>query len=166
MRESVSIERLKELLDYDPETGGFRWRVKRNNRVPAGSTAGGPKTFGYLQIEIDGKQYTGHRLAWAMTYGEWPTMQIDHKDADPANNRLENLRLATGTQNNANARLRPDNKTGFKGVTTNPRGKRWRACIRKNGHLHYLGSFDAPEKAHAVYAAAAEKFFGEFSRVR
>ena len=95
--------------------------------------------------------------------GEWCSAVIDHRDGDPSNNRWDNLRRATVSQNNANRRLHRNNKCGFKGVVQNPWG-RFIASIYKNGRRIHLGMFATPEAAHAAYVAAARELFGEFAR--
>jgi hypothetical protein len=88
---------------------------------------------------------------------------IDHRDGDRSNNRWDNLRRATASQNCANRRLPRNNKCGFKGVTRTE-SRRWRAGIHKNGRRRQLGIFSTPQAAHAVYVAAAHKLFGQFAR--
>ncbi len=163
----VTLERLKEVLDYDPATGLFRWKVKRCN-VEAGQVAGHHKGPRYIRINIDLVSYRAHILAWLYMTGEWPPRFIDHRDTDKANNRWENLRLATKSQNMANMPAPKSNRSGFKGVSRyragDSYGKPWQAGISKDGKRMSLGHFATPEEAHAAYAAAAEKFFGEFAR--
>lgn len=94
--------------------------------------------------------------------GEWPADMIDHKNRDRTDNRWENLREATRSQNNANRRA--SSTHGFKGATFNRRQGRWMAQTKVNGKRVYLGYYDTPEEAHAAYVAAAERYFGEFAR--
>lgn len=155
----ISVSYLKEILDYNPETGVFKWIVKGKGRWRA--TAG---TFdaGYMKICINQKMYYSHRLAWAMTYGHWP-LDIDHIDLDKSNNRISNLREApTRGHNSANTTLRSDNTTGYKGVCRHR--KKWEARIGVGGKYKYIGTFATPEEAHEAYCAAAQKYFGEFAR--
>lgn len=104
----LTLERLKELLTYDRSTGEFYWRDDRGPLAPKGSRAGtlnvGPMQ-GYVRICIDGKIYSAARLVWLYHHGSWPAHQVDHKDRDRANNRLENLREATPKQNMRNSSL-------------------------------------------------------------
>lgn len=96
--------------------------------------------------------------------GEWPQVEIDHRDGDPSNNRWLNLRPATHQQNLCNTRLRSDNTTGAKGVVFDKRNGRYRARIYLNKRHVSLGGYDTLEQASAVYAEAARKHFGEFAR--
>ncbi len=157
----VAHARLKAILDYEPNTGVFRWKTAVNgwaskgNAFP-GKIAGRKTGDGYWTIPVDGKNYLSHRLAWFFVTSEWPVKIIDHADGNKLNNRWENLRLATTAQNTANAKLNKNNKSGFKGVSF-ANGK-WQARISVN-----LGAFDTPEEASAAYMRAAKMLWGEFA---
>lgn len=94
--------------------------------------------------------------------GEWPSADVDHKNRDRRDNRWENLRAATRSQNNANRVTTASH--GFKGATYNKRQGRWAAQTKFKGKPVYLGYYDTPEEAHAAYLAAAERLWGEFAR--
>jgi hypothetical protein len=155
--------RLRELLNYDPNTGIFQWRVDRW-RIKAGETAGCLKTAGYVYIRVDGGQYLASRLAWLYMTGEWPVNTIDHRNGDTADNRWDNLRAADHSQQNANRRGRVDSLSGVKGVRYDARVGRWRARIKKNGKEQSLGSFATAADAQAAYARRARELHGEFVR--
>jgi hypothetical protein len=162
-RAGITAERLRELLDYDPETGVFRWRARRGGRAYANAVAGTIACrHGYRQILVDLKLFLAHRLAWLYVYGEWPPGCLDHINRQRDDNRIANLRLATMAQNCANARVRCNNTSGFPGVRKHK--QKWTAYIKYNGRQIHLGMFDAPEKAHKAYRAAAVAYFGEFAR--
>lgn len=150
---TLTAERLRELLDYDPETGRFTWRVRRGP-VPAGGKAGGrPDGSGYSQIRVDGRLHLAHRLAWLYMTGDQPPVEVDHRDTDPMNNRWSNLRASTRSGNNQNVRrARRNNSSGYLGVS--PRDGRWLAQIHANGKKRWLGLFDTPELAHGAYLKA------------
>ena len=158
-----SAERIRELLDYDPLTGVILWRVSPSPNVRAGSVAGAD-CEGYRLIRICGGRYKGHQLVWLYMTGEWPSRQIDHIDTDRANNRWDNLRLATTSQNKANMGRRADNTSGFKGVSWYSRTNRWVAQIGFQGRTKRIGYFQTPEAAHSAYCAEAARLFGEFAR--
>jgi hypothetical protein len=152
-RKTVTAERLRELLHYDPGTGVFV-RVARVSGKRLGVVAGSMTSKGYRQVGIDGGVYLAHRLAWLYMTGEWPAEEIDHRDGDPANNRFDNLRAATHAENQQN-RAPPKNSTsGLIGATWQQRSRRWLAQIDAGGRQVYLGLFDTPEEAHAAYLAA------------
>jgi hypothetical protein len=157
-------ERVRQLLDYDPSTGMFRWRVKPSKRIGIGAVAGSLSSDGHRRIEINRVRYQAHHLAWLLTYGEWPTSVIDHANGDPDDNRIGNLRAATNAQNMQNCRRFSTNSSGFKGVTFCHQTRRWRAHIVVDGRYLHLGWFSSPEEAHAAYVAAAIEHFGEFAR--
>ena len=83
---------MKDLLNYDPDTGDFTWKVSTSNRVRVGQVAGTLRHDGYIRIKVNGKLYLAHRLAWFFVYGVWPVEFLDHIDQDKSNNRINNLR--------------------------------------------------------------------------
>jgi len=162
-----SLSRLRELLSYDPYTGNFHWlsgpgrgRPKASGRL-AGCVA---KHLGYRLIRVDGRLYYAHRLAWLMGHGRESRLEIDHINCVRLDNRLSNLREATGSQNHANVGLSSKNTSGLKGASWMPKRKKWRACISHNGKFIHLGHFDSKEEAHAAYLRASLKIYGEFAR--
>jgi hypothetical protein len=156
------IEGLKELLHYEPDTGLFRWRVDRRNRIKAGGLAGALHHKGYIEIMINRESFRAHRLAWAFYHNQDPGgVQIDHIDENKSNNKIVNLRLAGPGPNKANVGPQKINKLGVKGVYYGD-GK-FKAKICKNGKNYYLGSYDTIEEASNVYCAAAQELFGEFA---
>src|SRR5262249_3674854 len=105
MTSSLTYARLREVLDYDPETGVFRWRVCRGPRA-SGSMAGCPNSDHRIYIKIDGQNYLASPLAYLWMTGTLPDdQQVDHINRDPSDNRWINLRLATHSQNQANGNL-------------------------------------------------------------
>lgn len=159
----ISAEEARQLLDYNPETGTFTWRVGRRGTARVGSIAGRMDSGGYIQISVNGKRYQAHRLAWLVTYGVEPQEHIDHIDGNPSNNRLNNLREASYAQNCRNRRINSNSTSGYKGVSWAQSDKKWRAGIRVDNKLIYLGGFDTPEEAYAAYCKAAVQFHGEFA---
>jgi len=157
----LSQDRLKSLLVYDAESGVFRWRVDRSNKK-CGQIAGYVNpTMGYVQIGVDYKLHSGHRLAWLYVNGRWPASQhLDHVNGDRADNRIDNLREASASQNIANSKLSKANKTGFKGVSLNR--NRFVAQIMVGRKTIRLGSFSVLEDAYQTYSDASRRYFGEF----
>lgn len=160
---TLTAERLRELLSYDSHTGNFTWRVRRGG-VRVGQVAGSIDSYGYRQVSIDGRAHLAHRLAWLYERGEWPPMEIDHINCDRDDNRMDNLRQATRSQNLANGRKKKQNKSGFKGVCRHATTGKWSAEYQQDGKSHYLGLFDEPEKAHEAYRMATAAAYGEFAR--
>ena len=161
----LTAQRVREVLDYDPKSGLFTWRVRKARRVQIGDIAGSiNKIHNRRMIKLDGVKYRASRLAWLWMTEEWPPKgyEVDHKDGNSLNDRWRNLRLATHSQNICNARRRSDNSLGFKGVTRHR--NKFRAYISRNGQQIVLGSFDTPELAHRAYKWAARRHYGEFAR--
>lgn len=151
----LTQERLKELLDYDPETGVFTHRQTKA-AAKKGKQTGNVNSRGYVIISVLDKSYAAHRLAWLYTYGYWPKT-VDHINRDKSNNRLCNLREVTPAQNTWNAKLRANNSLGYEGVTKHKASNKYRARIQKHGKRITIGAFDTPEAANAAYIAAKEK---------
>ena len=154
---TLTQEQLKEILHYDPETGHFTWIVSQNNRSVAGKRAGHLAQNGYIRIGFKGNEYLGHRLAWFYSYGEWPKHNIDHLNQNRSDNRLENLRDATHSQNSRNMRKSSRNKSGTIGVSWYARDSKWQAHIMTDSGLVNLGKFDTIEQAKNARKEAEKK---------
>lgn len=163
----ITRERLVELVLYDPITGKFVWRFSRQGHIKQGKEAGGFDERGYVTITLDNEYYLAHRLAWFWVYNRWPS-EIDHANMNRADNRIDNLREATRSDNLHNGHVRRHNTHGTKGITKYKyNGKwngRWVAQIQRNKKQHYLGTFATAKEAHEAYCQAAQKYFGEFAR--
>lgn len=152
IKDSVSISRVRALLEYNEIDGGLVWKVRVSN-IQKGQIAGTKNGTKYRQIRIDGKVVMEHRLVWFHVNGEWPKGEIDHINGETCDNRIENLRDVSGGVNMQNLRSpRSTNKVGLLGVTQV--GKRFRATIRLNYVAKYLGMYDTPEQAHDAYLNA------------
>ncbi|WP_459459585.1 HNH endonuclease [Rhizobium sp. No.120] len=88
---------------------------------------------------------------------------MDHRNGDPLDNRLKNLRACTRAENNRNRRINLSNRAGMKGVSQNPHSSKWQARIQAGGRQIYLGSFETPEEAHSAYTSAARLYHGDFA---
>lgn len=147
-------------LEY--RDGTLFWKTPRRG-VTVGKSASRAHHGGKRRIMFLGSDYLEHRLIWFMFKGYWPENDIDHKDCNQINNRIENLREATRSQNLANQRRKP-NSSGYKGVCYDSPTGRWRAAIKKDGRPITIGRFNSPEIAHAAYCSMALKLFGEYAR--
>jgi hypothetical protein len=164
----LTHRRLLEVIEYLPESGFLLWRKTRGKKR-AGSVAGTlhvsrtRTNYAYIEIKIDGKAYPAHRLAWFYVKGSMPPpdVQIDHRDGDSLDNRWDNLREATHTQNQWSRGAQRNNSVGLRGVTR--RGNRFNARISVNGKRIDLGLFDSKWAAAAAYKRASEQYHGEFA---
>lgn len=146
---SMDASRARELVDYNPETGSFTWRVSRQCRragSPAGSTV-----HRYVLLKLDGKLYPAHRVAWLITYGQWPAVGLDHINGDPHDNRIANLRECNQSENSQNRRKSAANKSGYTGVSWHAASNKWRSQIKINGRTHECGMYLTPQMAHLAY---------------
>jgi hypothetical protein len=150
----LSIDRVRQLLIYDPETGVFSWR-QAHGRSPAGSRAATLRPDGHRRITIDGKKYRENRLAVFYMTGEWPPEQVDHRNRVPSDNRWSNLRNATPEQNSMNTGPRRYNM--LRGSYKQPNG-RYRAQFGGKR----LGTFDTQEEAHEAWKKYALQKHADF----
>ena len=143
------LKRLQELLDYNPETGEFIWKVSRGPK-PAGSIAG-QRWVDYIRLKIDGKSYQAHRIAWLIMTGNDPgDLIVHHKDADKQNNKFDNLALVTPSENGI-VTLRGEPKCYQR---TGKNRQYFQACYTLNGKTITCGTFATAEEASAVGRAA------------
>ena len=163
---NVTRARLKSLLHYCPSGGIFTWRVSPTQRVKIGDVAGSLSPMGYVHIQLDGRRYCAHRLAFFYMEGFWPGDQIDHVDCDRSNNRYANLREASAVENGRNRGPTAFNACGKKGVDWAKREKRWRVRIKTDSKRICLGYFKTLAAAAAAYETAAIKHHGPFANWR
>lgn len=161
----LTLARLKELLNYDPETGNFTW-ARQSGRQKEGDPAGARAPVGYMYIGIDGERILAHRVAWFYVHGKWPEGVIDHIDEDGFNNRIANLRDVTQRQNLMNSlkkgqrRGRPNKLApGVQKMASMP-GK-FSARLNYQGKGVHLGSFGTVKEAYEAYRAANKKYYGQ-----
>ncbi len=153
--------RVRELFDYRED--GFLVARTRVGKRKAGSLVTQKNDKGYYVVRINKKTHMVHRIVFLWHNGYFPP-EVDHADLDRGNNRIDNLRPATTSQNQGNKKANRNNTSGFKGVAFEADRGKWKAHICVNRKKINLGRFDTPEEAHAAYIQAAEKHFGEFAR--
>jgi len=158
----LTIEKLKQVLTYHPETGHFICNMSRG-KLKKGEIAGYQDEEGYISLFVDGKKYKAHRVAWLYMTGRWPTKDIDHIDRVRNNNRFANLRECTNSQNHMNRRFRDNNTSGYRGVTYSKKYKNWVASICVNYIRVGLGSYQDLELAALVAEEARAKWHKEFA---
>lgn len=160
------VEQLRGLLEHDEGSPtGLRWRVRRK-RVAPGDIAGGRGPRGYWTIGIFQKKWYAHRIVWALVHGQDPgDLQIDHINGDRSDNRIENLRLATNTENQQNSASRRGSSSRSCGVSK-VSATRWEAYIREphGKRKRSLGLYRCETAAALAYDRAALEAYGEFAR--
>jgi len=160
------LPKLKQLLNYDPQTGLFTWlenRGRNGNGAKAGDAAGYiDKTTGYVKIHVDGYYGLGHRLAWYFMTGENPDV-IDHINRIRHDNRFINLRTCRMQENLWNLSTSPRSKSGVRNVSWCAAKSKWQICLKKDGKSIHFGYVEDLELADVVAKSAREKYFGEFA---
>lgn len=157
-----TAERVRELLDYDQNTGTFVWKVQPSARrvdvgLIAGCTSLHRSQISYRSIGVDGGQHLAHRLAVLWMTGEWPNdaSDVDHIDGDGLNNAWANLRVVTKSINRWNTVAPPcHNTSGVRGVHWSKPNRKWAAQIQVHGRVRFLGYFTDIDEASAAYQAA------------
>ena len=167
----ITQERLKELLNYNPDTGIFT-RLTKVVGKKIGSIAGGIDKDGYIVFSLKydpnlkTKKFRAHRLAWFYTHGFFPKEQIDHINRVKTDNRIVNLREATRVQNMCNYKVITSNTSKLKGVyyddRSTPLVKRWMSSIMYSGKTYLLGRFLTKEEAKKAYDSKAKELQKEF----
>lgn len=163
----MEASRVRDLLEYDPDTGVMRWRnvskyhVEKSGRV-AGCSVRNHSGKRYINITIDGRKHKRSRLAFAWVTGRWPNHCIDHVNGNSEDDRWINLREATVTENAWNHKRRAKASVLPMGVRNMASG-RFQARLAVNKKMLHLGTFDTPERASAAYQKARGLHYGQFA---
>lgn len=170
MKELPPVDFIRDALDYCDETGVLLWKKRpdyqfkdssyaaRWNATYAGKDAGSIRR-GYRVIILQYSWYMGHRLVWALWYGEDPgELHIDHINGNRSDNRISNLRLVTHQQNHRNRGVGRLNNSGVLGVSFSKRTGKYSARIKVDGRSMRLGAFRTLEEAAAARASAEAKY--------
>lgn len=155
-------ETIPELLSYDPETGILRWKAKPSRQVSIGDIAGYINQDGYVAIKIAGKGYCAHRIAWMLTYGEFPSGYLDHINGVRHDNRIINLRVACPSQNAANGPIRSNNTTGVKGLVQAKSGN-WFGRVVWKRKTYVTRTCRSRDEACLELERLRESLHGEFA---
>lgn len=152
--DTLTYEKAIGILRYEPETGLLERKLRNGDWRICGDK---PRRDGYARVWVDGKFYYPHRLAWLLVYRECPDF-IDHIDRNKMNNRIENLRAVTPSENSHNLGMHHDNTSGYPGVSFHRRCKKYQAQTAVNGKNIYLGLYATAEEAHVAYMLAKIKY--------
>lgn len=161
-KNGLTVERLREVLHYEPETRVFTWLKDTGYKRLVGRIAGF-RVKEYLECAIDCHSYKAHRLAWLYCHGVWPKADIDHINGNKTDNRISNLREATRSQNMMAAPKKNKNSKIRRGVRRCSQIKKFSAYITLNKKQITLGYFETISAACAAREAAEKKYFGEFT---
>jgi hypothetical protein len=154
----LSQERVRELLDYNPETGELVWKVSTGSRARVGAPAGALRPDGYKATMIDKRLCLNHRLIWFYTHGYFSENQIDHVNRDKSDNRLSNLREVSHSCNIRNSKQLATNTSGVQGVWWHREGRKWCTEIYAD-KKRYLGLHSSFLEA-VCHRLAAEQCLG------
>lgn len=156
----ITQEELKNALDYNSNTGVFRWKKKISKKVNIGQMAGYEANcrgeLGYWNIRIFGTRYFAHRLAWLYEYGYLPENFIDHIDRNKLNNAISNLREVISQCNLRNTGNWGHNTSGVKGVTYDPNRSKWASAVQVDNKRKYLGRYTSFDNAVCARLAAEQ----------
>lgn len=159
MKTILSYKRLCEVVAYDKKSGDFYWKVSIG-KAKRGNVAGHTDSNGYTKISIDGVKYFAHRLAWFYVRKEWPKRNIDHIDRCRSNNKFSNLRDVGQSLNGLNGSLRKNNRSGYTGVSYDPRRDQWVAYINQGRRKKHVGAFKDKKLAVLARSKAIMQIFG------
>lgn len=160
---TVSADRLREVLNYNIINGIFTWKVDIGGKYKKGMVAGHLSKKGYIELRVDKILYLAHRLAWLYVYGYMPHM-VDHRDEHKDNNAIWNLRRTDKSKNGSNRGKQENNTTGYKGVGRLTKYGKYPAKIQVLGKSITIGYFSSKAEASDAYLRSAEKYFGEFAK--
>lgn len=158
------LNQLLQSLKYDPQTGLFyRKFVNKRKKTIKWKQTGHVDANGYVIIKYKNLAYYAHRLAYYIHTKIDPNFyDIDHVNNITTDNRINNLRLSTTSQNCYNSKAKSTNKTGYKGVCKGNSG--YTAQIYVNGKKYHLGTYKNAFYAFVQYCKAAKKYHNEFKK--
>lgn len=160
----MDVNKLREFLTYNPETGNLTWVKAPNDKTPKGKIAGYKAQSGYIIVGYNKKEYRAHRLAWLLHTGEQPPKFLDHADGVRHNNKWYNLREATKQENSRNRIKRVGCSSDYKGVSWCKKSQQWKSYITVAKKYIHLGNFASEEEAAKTYDKLATELFNSFAK--
>ena len=159
----ITQQLVREYFDYLPG-GRLKWIKSLNFRAPVGKIVAEWNCANRQNVQFFKRKFYVYQLIWIWHNDLIPEgFEIDHIDRDKHNHKIENLRLASKSQNGANKAKRPGNYSSkYKGVCKVPSGK-WVAVIQVKMKRVHIGTFDTEEQAARAYDKRAIKLFGQFA---
>ncbi len=159
----LTQKRLHEILRYDPETGDWIWLISINAKVSEGDAAGTITVHGYRIITLAGVKYRAARLAFLYMTGAWPEKEVDHINRCKLDDRWDNLRDVSRSENQLNRDVQINNSSGVRGVHWDTRSGKWAAQVKKDNAVYFIGYFDTLEEASVARDLAATELHGDFA---
>jgi len=154
-------DEVRRMFFYHAETGLILrcvYQMGRHVGEEAGTQVTDADGMEYRSVSVFNTPFRSHRIAWLLYYGNWPSLQIDHRDGDGLNNRITNLREVTNRENGMNSKMSSRNSSGVVGVRWHPAAKKWNARIKVSSVEIYLGIFESFEDAVAARKQAESKY--------
>jgi hypothetical protein len=159
---TITFDQAHEYFDY--LDGKIFWKkLPRANHTRVGDEAGSTESLGYRVVRVLGRVYRAHQIIFLMHHGRFP-MEVDHIDGNPGNNRIDNLREVTRSQNMANRKMSINNSSGVKGVYWHRITGKWQARFKKDGKTIYVGLFDDIGDAADAIKSSRVAHHGEYAR--
>ena len=158
----ITQEELKELIDYNSETGVFTWKVSPARQVFSGDIAGTKRKDGYIQIKVKNELILSHRLVWIYMYGYLPKY-IDHINGQRDDNRIINIREVSNQQNSLNSKISKNNTSGIKGVYWDKSRNKWTVRLSIDGKCKFFKRFDDIDLAKLVIEEVRNKYHGKYA---
>ena len=167
MTDTKEIQAIKKrLVNIEYKDGCLYWTKmpEHYHKGNVGDRVGSDRREdGYRRVHFNGKSVYEHRIVFFMHHGYLPEY-IDHINGNRSDNRIENLRIATRSQNKQNSKKYSNNTSGIKNVFFNKENKKWRVVLSLNGKTKHFGYYEDIELAELVAMEAREKYHGEFAR--
>ena len=171
-RDEITQQFVAECFDYID--GALIWKERplhhfinaNHQRVfnkRQGGTIAGTNVSGYIMVRFRFGKIGAHRLIFMLHHGFFPAV-VDHINGNPLDNRIENLRAATHSQNMRNVTLSKANSSGQKGVAFHKSTGKWIAYVRVNGKMKHLGIFKTVGEAADARRSAEATYYEGFSR--
>ena len=153
----ITYEEANRLLEYNAETGVLTWKVHQG-RAFIGKPAGHSRSDGYLRLKTGGKMYLLHRLVWLLYTGSFPEGELDHINQIKTDNRIENLREVTRSENMKNTKS-SKNTSGYRGVVWDKDRSKWTATVSKDSKRMHIGQFNTALEASIAYEEKSRELF-------
>lgn len=165
MKNIISIDFLRKVIDYNPETGIALWKYRDDSLMGdpnltqswndkfAGKPAGSKVKTGYIvitfkhKLETDGKvcKILMHRIAWALVHNEWPESILDHDNGIRTDNRISNLKLSDNSNNGKNSI--PRSGSGYKNICWDKSRNKWLVTLKTNQIISNVGRYSTLKEA-------------------